>query len=71
MSPVEASDLSAPPGPAVTLVTRSDLREFACSSVAAGALARASGGLPVDPSVGRIIPGGRRGELGRRAVRGG
>src|SRR5262249_9197589 len=47
ISPTEASELGAPPGSdfSVTLVTHSDLRQFACSAVAAGALARESGGL--------------------------
>jgi hypothetical protein len=54
LSPAEANEVGAPPGSdfSVTLVTHSDLREFACSAVAAGALAQASGGLLVDPQSG-------------------
>lgn len=54
MSPSEAADVDAPPGSdfSVTLVTYSDLKEIACSAVAAGTLARASGGLLVDPQSG-------------------
>jgi hypothetical protein len=54
LSPAEANEVGAPPGSdfSVTLVTHSDLRELACSAVAAGALAQASGGLLVDPQSG-------------------
>ena len=58
LSPAEAADVGAPPGSdfSVTLVTHSDLREFACSAVAAGALAQASSGLLVDPQSGESFP---------------
>ena len=58
MSPAEASEVGAPPGSdfSVTLVTHSDLKEFACSAVAAGALAQASSGLLVDPQSGESFP---------------
>lgn len=58
LSPDEAADVGAPPGSdfSVTLVTRSDLKEFACSAVAAGVLAQASGGLLVDPQSGESFP---------------
>ena len=54
LSPAEAAELGAPLGAdfSVTLVTHSDLKDFACSAVAAGALAGASGGLLVDPQSG-------------------
>lgn len=58
MSPSEAADVGAPPGSdfSVTLVTHSDLKEFACSAVAAGTLAQISGGLLVDPQSGESFP---------------
>ena len=58
LSPAEATESGAPPESdfLVTLVTHSDLREFACSAVAAGALAQASGGLLVDPQSGESFP---------------
>jgi hypothetical protein len=40
----------------VTLVTHSDLREFACSLLAAGALCDATRGLLVDPQSGESCP---------------
>jgi hypothetical protein len=54
LSSTEAAEVGAPEGAefSVTLVTHSDLNEFACSAVAAGALARRSGGLVVDPQSG-------------------
>jgi hypothetical protein len=54
LSPADAKEVGAPPGSdfSVTLATHSDLRELACSAVAAGALAHASGGLLVDPQSG-------------------
>lgn len=54
LSSEEAAEMGAPVGAdfSVTLVTHSDLTELACSTVAAGALARASGGLLVDPQSG-------------------
>lgn len=54
LSEVEAAEVGAPAGAdfSVTLVTHSDLREFACSVAAAGALAWAGGGLLVDPQSG-------------------
>jgi hypothetical protein len=54
LSVADATEVGAPPGSdfSVSLVTHSDLREFACSAVAAGALAQASGGLLVDPQSG-------------------
>lgn len=54
LSPAEAVEANAPAGAdfEVTLVTHSDLSEFACSAAAAGALAQASGGLLVDPQAG-------------------
>src|SRR5205807_9588609 len=50
----EAVELGAPTGTdlSVTLVTHSDLREFAAAVSAASALCRASGGLLVDPQSG-------------------
>ena len=56
--PADAAEVGAPPGSdfSVTLVTHSDLKEFACSAVAAGALAQASGGLLVDPQSGESFP---------------
>ncbi len=58
LSPTEAAEVGAPPGSdfSVTLVTHSDRKEFACSAVAAGALARVSGGLLVDPQSGESFP---------------
>jgi hypothetical protein len=58
LSPAEAAEVGAPPGSdfSVTLVTHSDLKEFACAAVAAGALAQASGGLLVDPQSGESFP---------------
>jgi hypothetical protein len=49
-----ANEVGAAPGSdfSVTLVTHSDLREFACAAAAAGVLARVSGGLLVDPQSG-------------------
>jgi hypothetical protein len=57
LSEAEAAGAGAPAGAdfCVTLVTHSDLREFACSAAAAGALARASGGLLVDPQSGESV----------------
>ncbi len=57
LSEAEADELGAPAGSdfAVTFVTHSYLREFACSVVAAGVLARASGGLLVDPQSGETF----------------
>lgn len=54
LSPADVVELGAPPGSdfSVTFVTHSDLREFACSVVAAGALALASDGLLLDPQSG-------------------
>lgn len=54
LSAAEAAEVGAPAGTdfSVTLVTHSDLKEFACSAVAAGALAQVSGGLLVDPQSG-------------------
>jgi len=54
LSEAEAAEAGAPAGSdfCVTLVTHSDLRECACSVAASGALARASGGLLVDPQSG-------------------
>lgn len=54
LSPAEAAEAGAPLGCdfSVTLVTHSDLNEFACSAVAAGALAQTSDGLLVDPQSG-------------------
>lgn len=54
LSKDEAAEAGAPPSSdfSVTLVTHSDLRELACSAVAAAALAFASGGLLVDPQSG-------------------
>jgi len=59
MSASEVAELGAPPGSdfSVTLVTHSDLREFACSAVAAGVLGVASGGLLVDPQSGESFAG--------------
>jgi hypothetical protein len=50
----EWSESGAPPGAdfAVTLTTQSDVREFASSLMAAGALCHVSGGLLVDPQSG-------------------
>ena len=58
LSPSDAAEVGAPPGSdfSVTLVTHSDLKEFVCSAVAAGALAQASGGLLVDPQSGESFP---------------
>jgi hypothetical protein len=58
LSPGETTEVGAPPGSdfSVTFVTHSDLREFACSAVAAGALAQAGGGLLVDPQSGESFP---------------
>jgi hypothetical protein len=58
LSPSDAAEVGAPPGSdfSVTLVTHSDLKEFACSAVAAGALAQASNGLLVDPQSGESFP---------------
>lgn len=54
VSEQERAESGAPPGAdfAVTLATHSDLREFASSLVAAGALCHVSGGLLVDPQSG-------------------
>jgi hypothetical protein len=53
LSPKEAAEAGASGSDfSVTFVTHSDLKEFACSVVAAGALAQASGGLLVDPQSG-------------------
>jgi len=54
LSPSDVAVVGAPPGSdfSVTLVTHSDLKEFACSAVAAGVLAQASSGLLVDPQSG-------------------
>ena len=54
MSEPEATEMGAPSGSdfSVTIVTHSDMRECACSVVAAGALAFASRGLLVDPQSG-------------------
>lgn len=58
LSPAEAAEVGAPPGSdfSVTLVTHSDLKEFACSAVAAGVLALVSSGLLVDPQSGESFP---------------
>lgn len=58
LSPAEAAERGAPLGAdfSVALVTHADLKEFACSAVAAGALAHASGGLLVDPQSGELFP---------------
>jgi hypothetical protein len=60
LSEEDRTDVGAPQGCdfAVTLVTRSDLREFACSVAAAGALAQASNGLLVDPQSGGFTDSG-------------
>ncbi|WP_020475694.1 hypothetical protein [Zavarzinella formosa] len=54
LSPSEAAECGEPPGSdfSVTLVTHSDLKDFACSVVAAGVLAQVSGGLLVDQQSG-------------------
>ena len=54
LSPQEAVDAGAPAGSdfSVTLVTHSDLKEFSCAAIAAGALALSSGGLLIDPQSG-------------------
>ncbi len=54
----ERDGLGAPAGCdfSVTLVTHSDLRDFASSLLAAGALGHASGGLLVDPQAGESYP---------------
>jgi hypothetical protein len=54
LSPAEAEEVGAPVGAdfSVVLNTHSDLRDFACSAVAAGALAWASGGQLVNPQSG-------------------
>ena len=54
LSPDEASEVGAPSGSdfSVTVVAHSNAKEFACSAVAAGVLAQASGGLLVDPQSG-------------------
>ena len=54
LSEVERAEVDAPAGSdfSVTLVTHSDLREFACSVAACSATAQASGGLLVDPQSG-------------------
>jgi hypothetical protein len=58
LSADDAAELEAPKGSdfSVTLVTHSDLKEFACSAVAAGVLAKVSGGLLFDPQSGDSIP---------------
>jgi hypothetical protein len=60
LSPAEAAEVGAPLGSdfSVTLATHSDLKEFACSAVAAGALAQISGGLLVDPQSGESFTAG-------------
>jgi hypothetical protein len=59
LSEEDRTDVGAPQGCdfSVTLVTHSDLREFACSVAAAGALAQASNGLLVDPQSGGSFTG--------------
>ena len=59
LSRAEAVESGAPTGAdfSVTLVTGSDMNEFACSVVAAGALAQASDGLLVDPQSGESFLG--------------
>ena len=58
LSADDAAELDAPQGSdfSVTLVTHSDLKEFVCSAVAAGVLAKVSGGLLFDPQSGDSIP---------------
>ncbi len=58
LTPEEAAEMGAPSGSdfSVSLVVHSDPRELACAAVAAGALARASGGLLVDPQSGESYP---------------
>jgi len=60
-APVEESERAESQVPtsydfSVTLATHSDLREFASSLLAAGALCHASGGLLVDPQSGESCP---------------
>lgn len=57
LTPEEAADVGAPSGAdfSVTLVTHSDLKELACSVVAAAALAQVSGGMLVDSESGDSI----------------
>jgi hypothetical protein len=61
LSPEEGADAGAPEGTdfQVTLVTHSDLREFATSLLAAAALCHASGGLLVEPQSGEEIKADR------------
>lgn len=58
LSEADRAAAGAPVGSdfSVTLVTHSDLREFACSVAAASTLARASGGLLFDPQSGESFP---------------
>ena len=58
LSADDAAELDAPKGSdfSVTLVTHSDLKEFVCSAVVAGVLAKVSGGLLFDPQSGDSIP---------------
>jgi hypothetical protein len=57
LSPAEAEEVGAPAGTdfSVVLNTHSSLEDVACSAMAAGALASASGGVLVDPQSGEAF----------------
>jgi hypothetical protein len=56
VTPAEAAEVGAPGADfSVTLVTHSDLLEFACSAVAAGVLAQVSSGVLIDPQSGETF----------------